>query len=55
MICIAFRRDRQFANQATFGCWGVIDPPTRPVHTFWDIGMDDEIQGDGVRRRLIDF
>ncbi|HWZ06604.1 MAG TPA: hypothetical protein VNY53_06810 [Bradyrhizobium sp.] len=29
--------------------------PTRPVHTFWDIGMDDEIQGDGVRRRLIDF
>lgn len=34
--------------------------PTRPVNTFWDIGMDDENciwfhQTDGVRHRLIDF
>jgi hypothetical protein len=34
--------------------------PTRLVHTFWDIGMDDENcirfhQTDGVRHRLIDF
>lgn len=34
--------------------------PTRPVHTFWDIGMDDEtaigfMQTDGVRHRFIDF
>jgi hypothetical protein len=33
--------------------------PSRPVNTFWDIGMDDEncilVQGDGVRHWLIDF
>jgi hypothetical protein len=34
--------------------------PSRPVNTFWDIGMDDENciwfhQTDGVRHRLIDF
>jgi len=34
--------------------------PSRPVNTFWDIGMDDENciwfhQSDGVRHRLIDF
>ena len=34
--------------------------PTRPVNTFWDIGMDDENciwfhQTDSVRHRLIDF
>lgn len=34
--------------------------PTRPVNTFWDIGMDDENciwfhQWDGVRHRFIDF
>jgi hypothetical protein len=34
--------------------------PSRPVNTFWDIGMDDENciwfhQTDGVRNRLIDF
>jgi hypothetical protein len=34
--------------------------PSRLVHTFWDIGMDDEncvwfYQTDGVRHRLIDF
>jgi hypothetical protein len=34
--------------------------PSRPVNTFWDIGMDDENciwfhQTDGVRHRMIDF
>ena len=34
--------------------------PSRPVNTFWDIGMDDKNciwfhQTDGVRHRLIDF
>ena len=34
--------------------------PTRPVHTFWDIGMDGNLaigflQTDGVRHRAIDF
>lgn len=34
--------------------------PSRPVNTFWDLGMDDENciwfhQTDGVRHRLIDF
>jgi hypothetical protein len=34
--------------------------PSRPVNTFWDVGMNDENciwfhQTDGVRHRLIDF
>jgi hypothetical protein len=34
--------------------------PTRPVHTFWDLGMDGNmaigfLQTDGVRHRAIDF
>lgn len=34
--------------------------PSRPVNTFWDLGMDDETaiwfhQTDGVRHRLIDY
>jgi hypothetical protein len=34
--------------------------PSRPVNTFWDIGMDDENciiwhQTDGIRNRMIDF
>lgn len=34
--------------------------PTRPVHTFWDLGMDGNLaigflQTDGVRHRVIDF